>query len=179
METNGNAFNSLRVARFIAQGGRNRYFQAFYGVKTAIPYFTDESHPFSIDKKFFLFNHSLIDQIQFLRGKIMMATDESMVMNPNAVFNDPSFLRNFDLAARNRFLREAYGPITFECDCIKIYKEPYGSLVFERKKSLLGWLIRSRMTFTSDGVRTMVENEQFGKKIVLYQTHEPISFQSE
>jgi hypothetical protein len=108
----------------------------------------------------------------------MMTTDKAMVMNPNEVFNDPSFLRNFDLAARNKFLREAYGTITFECDYIKICKEPHGSLVFECKKPWFGWLIRSRMTFTSDGVRTMVENEQFGKKIVLYQTHEPISFQS-
>jgi len=103
----------------------------------------------------------------------MMTTDKSMVMNPNEVFNDPSFLRNFDLAARNKFLRETYGTTAFECEYIKICKEPHGSLVFERKKS---WF--SRMTFRSDGVRTMVEKEQFGKKIVLYQTDEPISFQA-
>jgi len=144
-----------------------------------MPHCTDKFHLLSIYKKKNLVNHVLINQIQFLRGKIMMTTDESMVMNPNAVFNDPSFLRNFDLAARNKFLRESYGTTTFECDYIKIFKEPYSILVFERKKSWFDWLIRSHMTFTSDGVRTMVENEQFGKKIVLYQTHEPISFQSE
>jgi hypothetical protein len=110
----------------------------------------------------------------------MIATDKSIRNNPSSIFNDPSFLKNFDLVSRNMFLKENYGTTSFECDYIKICKEPSGNNIFERQKSWINpidWF--TRMTFRSDGVRTVVEKELFGKKIILYQTDEPISFQAE
>jgi hypothetical protein len=104
----------------------------------------------------------------------MITADESMIMNPNLVLNDPILLRNLGLVARSKVLTERYGTTTTECDYIKIWKEPYGSVVFERHRDWFGC-----MTFRTDGVRSVVEQERFGKKVILYQTDEPISFQSE
>jgi hypothetical protein len=104
----------------------------------------------------------------------MIAADESMIMNPNLLLNNPILLRNLGLVARSKVLTERYGTTNFECDYIKICKEPYGSVVFERYR---GWF--GCMTFKTDGVRTVVEHERFGKKVILYQTDEAISFQSE